>query len=104
MVGGGSVIPESFMAAISERLSASSSSWPIWTPFAQAHIPYGTPMRRPEELSPVESPTYQHGMALGDGTVLILDGSGIISTTSGWEMEPVGNGETFTSTSTVDME
>jgi hypothetical protein len=89
--GGGSLIPESMRGEIEQDLLRGGV--PLWdrmrkTPaFARYHVPYGTPMRRPEELSLVANPVYQHGMAMGDGTVLILDDPlNIISTTSGWEM------------------
>jgi hypothetical protein len=47
--------------------------------------PYGTPMRRPKWDDPIG---YQHGMALGDGSVLILDGLYLQSFTSGWDIDP----------------
>jgi hypothetical protein len=51
--------------------------------------PYGTPMRRPDD--PLSVPTHpeQHGMALGDGGVFLIDPPLYIPVyTSGWEIDP----------------
>jgi hypothetical protein len=65
----------------------------VASPRMQAHIPYGTAMRRPDNPpDDLSGPPYQYGMALGTSGVLMLTGElgrrGFISYTSGWEIDP----------------